>query len=101
MWWIADGILAQGGKKLLGPFGSQELALQVRTHVEAAAPGPTYWVDEEPGDPGMTLHFEDADPVAVCATGDCQWSGHGDSINDAVTAWTAHLADKHRDDWPD
>ena len=47
----------------------------------------------------MTLHFEDVDPVATCRVGDCGWDAHGDSVNDAVLAWTAHLADKHRMDW--
>jgi hypothetical protein len=36
----------------------------------------------------MTLEFDDADPVATC---ECGWHGHGDSINDAVLAWTKHL----------
>lgn len=49
----------------------------------------------------MGLHFNDCDPVARCLVGTCQWHGHGDSINDAVTAWTAHLTTDHRNDWPD
>jgi hypothetical protein len=47
----------------------------------------------------MSLHFSDADPVAECHVRDCRWHGHGDSLNDAVTAWTAHLTAKHREDW--
>lgn len=49
----------------------------------------------------MGLSFSDADPVARCHVGDCKWHGHGDSINDAVRAWTAHLTAVHRSDWPD
>lgn len=51
------------------------------------------------GSAGMSLRFEDADPVAQCHVGDCKWHGHGDSVNDAVTAWTSHLTEKHRDEW--
>ena len=50
---------------------------------------------------GMTLHFEDADPVATCRTANCRQHFHGDSVNDAVLAWTAHLAADHRSDWND
>lgn len=49
----------------------------------------------------MGLRFADADPVAWCLIGDCRWHGHGDSINDAVLAWTAHLTAVHREDWPE
>ena len=54
-----------------------------------------------PGSIGMTLIFEDADPVATCHTGICRSHFHGDSVNDAVLAWTAHLAADHRSDWND
>ena len=54
----------------------------------------------------MSLHFDDADPIATClivpeATPgkQCGWHAHGDSLNDAVKAWTAHLTAEHRDDW--
>jgi len=47
----------------------------------------------------MSLHFEDTDPVAECHLEDCKWRGHGDSLNDAVQAWTGHLASKHSADW--
>lgn len=47
----------------------------------------------------MSLHFDDADPVAECHVRDCQWHAHGDSLNDAVTAWTTHLTRVHRRDW--
>jgi hypothetical protein len=51
------------------------------------------------GSAPMSLHFDDADPVAECHVKECRWHGHGDSLNDAVTAWTAHLARDHRGDW--
>ena len=50
-WWICVDALARGGEKLLGPFESQELALEVRRHVEAGgllrAKGSSFWVDME------------------------------------------------------
>lgn len=47
----------------------------------------------------VSLHFDDADPVAECHVRGCHWHAHGDSLNDAVLAWTKHLSDKHRKDW--
>jgi hypothetical protein len=47
----------------------------------------------------MSLHFDDADPVAECHVRECRWHGHGDSINDALRAWSAHLSHEHREDW--
>ena len=47
----------------------------------------------------MSLHFSDCDPVAECHVLACCWHGHGDSLNDAVTAWTKHLTAEHREDW--
>lgn len=49
----------------------------------------------------MSLGFGDADPIATCRTKNCTKHFHGDSINDAVLAWTAHLAEDHLDDWDD
>lgn len=56
-WWITTDVLARGGAKVLGPFESQDLALEVRTYVEAvpqlkrpvgvARQQVTFWVDEE------------------------------------------------------
>ena len=47
-WWITTDILARGGKKVLGPFETQELALTVRALKEKAeGTGRTYWVDED------------------------------------------------------
>ena len=50
---------------------------------------------------GMSLHFEDADPVATCLVGECRWHGHGDAMVDAANAWVAHIASEHRSDWGD
>jgi hypothetical protein len=47
----------------------------------------------------MSLHFDDADPVAECHVAGCAWHGHGDSVNDAVLAWTGHLSAKHSSEW--
>lgn len=33
-WWICTDVLARGGVKVLGPFATQELALDVRFYVE-------------------------------------------------------------------
>jgi hypothetical protein len=49
----------------------------------------------------MGLSFSDADPISHCLVGECRWHGHGDSMTDAVTAWTKHLAETHRHDWPE
>lgn len=50
-WWVTTGPLADGGQKELGPFGSQELAMKVRSYMELASQehgsGGTYWVDED------------------------------------------------------
>ena len=46
--------------------------------------------------PYMSLGWSDADPVAECG---CGARFVGDSINDAVLAWTKHVTEKHRDDW--
>lgn len=58
---------------------------------------------------GMRLAFGDASPIAYCTTspstssqtldGTCRWHGHGDSMRDAVTSWSAHVAAEHRRDW--
>lgn len=48
-WWISDGDVAYGGEKILGPFGSRDLALEVRRLFEAHpdAGGLTFWVSQE------------------------------------------------------
>jgi hypothetical protein len=48
---------------------------------------------------GMSMHFSDADPVAVCLVLGCQMHFHGDSRNDAMAAWSAHVSKDHREDW--
>lgn len=50
---------------------------------------------------GMSMHFSDADPVAVCLVLGCQMHFHGDSRNDAMLAWSAHVSKDHREDWGD
>ena len=45
-WWICEQPLPNG-KKILGPFESRELALEVRTYVEKVNAPATYWVDNE------------------------------------------------------
>jgi hypothetical protein len=49
-WWICDGPLPDA-RKLLGPFATQELALNVRTYVEKAEKRSDLWVDDEPQQP--------------------------------------------------
>lgn len=49
----------------------------------------------------MSLHFDDVDPISTCLVGGCHWHAHGDSLNDAVLAWTRHVAQMHRQDWAD
>ena len=61
--------------------------------------GETMEINVPKGSAAMSLHFSDADPVAECHVGTCRWHGHGDSLNDAVTAWTKHLTAEHRNDW--
>lgn len=48
-WWITTDALARGGEKILGPFATQELALNVRTYVEKVERQrmDKLWVDEE------------------------------------------------------
>lgn len=46
-WWIADGQIAAGGKKILGPFATKDLAFEVRRYVEIVNAPATYWVDQD------------------------------------------------------
>lgn len=46
-WWVCTDVLARGGRKIIGPFESQELALRVRTLIEKAEGHEKIWVDEE------------------------------------------------------
>jgi purine nucleoside permease len=59
----------------------------------------TTTIEVREGSAPMSLHFSDADPVAACHVAECEWHGHGDSLNDAVTAWTKHLTASHGNDW--
>jgi hypothetical protein len=50
-WWITTGRKQDHGKRILGPFVSRDLALNVRTYVERAHRTDKYWVvtgDEVP-----------------------------------------------------
>lgn len=49
VWWISDGPVDEGGKKILGPFESRDLALSVRRLYEdhADARGLTFWVSRD------------------------------------------------------
>lgn len=46
-WWITTDALSRGGEKVLGPFGSQELAIEVRRYVETAEAPRTFWVQRD------------------------------------------------------
>lgn len=48
-WWICTDELTRGGEKILGPFESRDLALEVRAYVEQSPRHKprTYWVDAE------------------------------------------------------
>lgn len=46
-WWVCTDVLVRGGRKIIGPFESQELALRVRALVEKAEGHERLWVDEE------------------------------------------------------
>ena len=59
----------------------------------------TITIEVPRGSAPMSLHFSDADPVAECHIAGCRWYGHGDSVNDAVLAWTKHLSAEHSNDW--
>lgn len=49
-WWIATDLRRLGGKRLLGPFVTRDLALDVRAYVEKVNRPTKYAVDEWPGD---------------------------------------------------
>jgi hypothetical protein len=46
-WWVCDGPLPAGGRKVTGPFATQELAITVRNYVERAGGRTDLWVDDE------------------------------------------------------
>lgn len=45
-WYITSDFFWRGGKKILGPFNSQELALKIRELLEFKNRPDTYFVDE-------------------------------------------------------
>ena len=48
---------------------------------------------------GMSMHFGDANPIAVCLVRGCLKRFFGDSRNDATSNWSKHVSDDHREDW--
>ncbi len=46
-WWITTDRLRDGGEKLMGPFGSRELAIEVRVYVEKVKKTDALWVEHE------------------------------------------------------
>lgn len=44
-WWITTGVKSQNGRKVLGPFVSNTLALEVRSYVESVEGHHNYWVE--------------------------------------------------------
>jgi len=46
-WWVTTDILARGGEKVLGPFATKELAVDVRGYVELAKAPLKFWVDRD------------------------------------------------------
>jgi hypothetical protein len=47
-WWITTGIIQLGGKRLLGPFPSFELAQTVRRYIQDhGAEDGKLWIDED------------------------------------------------------
>ena len=47
-WWITTEFFAHGGKKVMGPFVSRDLAMQVRTLRETVEGHAAYFIDSEP-----------------------------------------------------
>jgi hypothetical protein len=47
-WWITTGVKTDNGRKVLGPFVTQELAFQVRTLAEEAEGHHRYWIEDFP-----------------------------------------------------
>lgn len=50
-WWITTGVKTQNGRKVLGPFVTDDLAMRVRTFVEKVEGHNRYWVEEFPTAP--------------------------------------------------
>jgi len=45
-WWITDDFLWRNGRRIMGPFATQDLAMQVRTLRETVEGHARYFVDE-------------------------------------------------------
>lgn len=46
-WWVSTELLAEGGRKIAGPFTTWSDALHARTAIEKLTQPTTYWVDDE------------------------------------------------------
>ena len=46
-WWVTTDRLDHGGRKIIGPFKSQDLAIRVRSYVEKVENRSDLWVDDE------------------------------------------------------
>lgn len=46
-WWITTDFFNKGGKKVMGPFCSRSLAMEVRTLRETVERHSSYFVDSE------------------------------------------------------
>lgn len=57
-WWITTAFLDEGGKKVMGPFATLELAIEVRTLRERVEHVASYFVDSEP-DPMAVMTEEE------------------------------------------
>jgi hypothetical protein len=47
-WWVTTGFFGKGGEKVMGPFVSRELAMEVRTLRETVEGHCSYFIDSEP-----------------------------------------------------
>lgn len=46
-WFVCSDVLARGGRKFMGPFLTQEAALEARTYIERVEKRGDLWVDSE------------------------------------------------------
>jgi hypothetical protein len=54
-WWITTAPLAHGGRRVLGPFRSRELTMEVRGLLEFKNNPTTYWIDHEGAQDGIPI----------------------------------------------
>jgi hypothetical protein len=59
-WWITDGPLPEG-RKILGPYRSQDDAMRSRKYLEKVTKPATYWVDSDGIIPGNIGRICDQD----------------------------------------